>query len=472
MKWSKPLSKKCPSSPSLEPERTLARTVTIERVVPGGAGLARLDSGEVVLVQGGLPGDRVELSCIQSRGGVLRAEVGVLLEAGPGRIQPTCPFASECGGCDLMAADIATQRAIKLDILRDALRRTGGIEWRTIKFISSAEPFAYRERIRLHQKAGRLGFFRPGTHDLVEVEQCRVANPRLNEGLQRLRALIDIDRPVFEALASIELRVVSRVRGHGFQPLLVQLNPISSGPSHRNRRRGHKRSAPSTFKLGEQQGRTLVDSVQAALGEGCVVRLGRADVAPVEDPATELAYVLSRPGGFSQVNPSVNRELIDRVMALVREHQLRTFVDLYCGNGNFSLPLLALGLDGVGVEFDREARDMAQAAYRAQVGSTWGEGRFVAQDSGFYAKEASKRDEHYDLVIVDPPRSGAKAVIDWVSRVCAKFLIMVSCDPVTLARDLKVLTHAGFTIEEISVADMFPQTHHVESLVILRKQET
>lgn len=423
--------------------------VTIERLVPGGAGLARRASGEILFVEGAYPGDTVVPRNVGYKGKTAFSRGFVLMQPSLDRVRPGCRHFDRCGGCDLMGLGLPAQKRSKLSIIEQALRRTGGIEWTEIAWTASPRSLEYRERIRLQIGAGKLGFFAPGSHDIVPIEQCLVARPELHDALARLNDLHRKQPHHFASFQGVELRVVSRPGPERGPVLLVNLIPVPDPQGH-----------------AAQDWRLERSALASVLPSTSVIRIDRGGAEPVRDYVFERGWVYARPGRFSQVNPEVNREMIECVKGLARE--ARTFLDLYCGSGNFSIPLLAMGLSGVGVEFEVEAVELARLALAEQAAPGWGSGRFVSADSSVFARRELKG-QSFDLVIVDPPRAGAKQVLDAIFTATGTTLVMVSCDPVTLARDLKVLIGRGMILESVRAFDMFPQTHHVETMAILKK---
>jgi 23S rRNA (uracil1939-C5)-methyltransferase len=164
----------------------------------------------------------------------------------------------------------------------------------------------------------------------------------------------------------------------------------------------------------------------------------------------------------------VNRVLVQRVLELARDAGASTFCDLYCGSGNFTLPLVHAGLSGVGVEESASAISQArQAAEQQGLGAA----RFYSEEAAAFAQRAARAGERFDLVILDPPRAGVKKSLDSMAELSAGRLILVGCDPVTFARDLARLGSLGLVVRGIEAFDMFPQTHHVEALAWLDRNE-
>jgi 23S rRNA (uracil1939-C5)-methyltransferase len=282
-----------------------------------------------------------------------------------------------------------------------------------------------------------LGFFAARSRELVEIPGCLVADPELDRALARLRALFAQHRSASRCFVEAELRVAP------------------SGP---------RVSLMLTPRAERLEGATALLSALAELFHVSVA--GRA-----EDPESDQRFPL--PGGvelrapaqaFTQVNWSVNRALVQAVLDGAERRAARTFCDLYCGAGNFSLPLLARGLRGVGIEASKGA---IAAAKRALTEQRLGEARFIQGDVRAALSQLSHA-ERFDLMVLDPPRMGAREVLGEIVRRAPAHIAYCACDPVTLARDLRTLCEQGYALDEITGFDMFPQTHHFETLVWLR----
>jgi 23S rRNA (uracil1939-C5)-methyltransferase len=426
--------------------------LVVEKVVPGGRGFARAADGRPVLISGAFPGERVRLRLVKDRGSYLEA-TGELVGAGaePGsvedssgpvsRVSRPCEVADACGGCDWMAASLEDQRRWKLDLVREALRRTGGLhESPPLELVSAGAPWGYRTRVRLQIQGGRVGFYASGSHELVEPRPCRVSAPALQNALEILRERVRDEPRAFAPFAHVELRAVP-----GRQEVSLFFGP-----------RGR---AAGLAALPSATQRAL-----AALRSTFVVRVDGDLIHATERFPLEDCYLLAAPGTFTQVNWEVNLALVRAVRDEARRRGLRSFADLYCGSGNFSLPLAAAGLTGQGVEGNDASIACARRAAHEQG---FERVSFHVGDVARVAAGWAKAGQTFDLVIVDPPRAGAKGALDAITRLTTRAVAMISCDPVTLARDLRGLLERGFRLERLLAFDMFPQTHHVECLAWL-----
>jgi len=418
----------------------------IERLVPGGAGFVRLKNGQGAFALGALPGERIRVELAEDHRTYLQATRWALLAPSPDRVPPECPVQARCGGCDLMSLSYAAQLTAKVGILREALTRTGRFqELPEIAFVASEQTLGYRSRIRLHIAAdGRLGFFAAGSQELVEVPGCLVADPELDRALHVLREITQEHRTALARFAEVELRAA---------PAGPRLSLCLIPKSGRRERAAELLAA-------------LAASFHVAIAER------------PSDPEHDQRFPL--PGGvelhapahaFTQVNWPVNRSLVQALLDGASQRSLHTFCDLYCGAGNFSLALSASGLSGIGIEASQGAILAAQRAVTAQKSNALRSSavRFIAGD----VREALGKlpgSEHFDLVVLDPPRSGARDILPELIRRAPPHIAYCACDPVTLARDLRTLCDAGYVLEELTGFDMFPQTHHFETLAWLGRR--
>jgi 23S rRNA (uracil1939-C5)-methyltransferase len=423
----------------LEPEQNEWQ---IEKLVPGGAGFLRLSNGQGAFAPGALPGERIRVALAEDHRGYLRATRWHLLAASPERVEPACPVQGSCGGCDLMVLDYPAQLREKVEILRDALSRTGRFEaLPELAFIAADEPLAYRSRIRLHiAKDGRLGFFAAESRELVEIPGCSVAHPELDRALLTLRSIASQYRGELVSFSELELRVAP------------------AGP----------RIALRFLPAGGREVRA--GALIAALSRVFQVSIGEQSSAPEHDQRFPLpGGVELRASGaaFTQVNWAVNQLLVQALLDGAEQREVSSFCDLYCGAGNFSLPLLARGLSGVGIEGSKSA---IAAAKRASTEQGFARAHFIAGD----VKEVLAklpRTASFDLVVLDPPRSGAREILSELSSRAPRHIAYCACDPVTMARDLRTLCDSGYTLTAVSGFDMFPQTHHFETLAWLARRE-
>ena len=415
--------------------------VVVEKLIPDGKALGRLADGRVFIVAGAVPGDRLQLEEVSESKGLVEARAFRVLEPSPLRVTPRCPVVAQCGGCDWMVLSAEQQRLGKLAVLTEALLRTGKIDVRgqpPTLFVGRCRD-GYRSRVRLQVAGERIGFYQRGSHELVEPSHCAVSSPLLNAALGELRTLARAGPGALECFSWLELR-------HGSEGTVsVQLQRNEKPLSDACRR-----------------------WLQALRGKFIVVTSPEEAESPEAWQRFQLTadtYMLAPAAAFTQVNWEVNQQLIERVVEGAVTRGVGTFLDAYAGAGNFALPLLARGLSGLAVESNRAAILAAREAARRQGLPSDG---FVAADAASFAAELRQKGRAFELVLVDPPRAGVKNGLEDLASLATGWLSICSCNPVTLARDLRALIDLGFELDRIEAFDMFPQTHHVEALAWLR----
>jgi 23S rRNA (uracil1939-C5)-methyltransferase len=384
--------------------------------VYGGDGLSRLD-GQVVLAPFVLPGEKVEVSLKPVNNGLLRGGNVRVIDPAPERVSPGCEYFTQCGGCQYQHAPYSFQLSQKTAILRETLRRIGGFEYGEEINVISADPWKYRNRVQLHFADGRAGFHRAGSHDLFPVDHCPISSPAISDAIHVLSDAARAPQwPRF--VRSVEL-----------------------------------------FSNGTQLQLTIGETdrpVASRFFSWCQELLPSLVPGAIDYAAAGYTFRISR-GAFFQVN----RFLIDAlVREVLQDNKGHSALDLYAGVGLFSLPLSARFESVTAVERGGHAfRDLeCNAASAAGVHASRGASEDVLQ-----AQENTP-----DLIVADPPRAGLGApIVTELLRLRAPKVTIVSCNPATLGRDLKLLLE-GYQIERMTLIDLFPQTFHLETVVHLR----
>lgn len=426
--------------------------LTIERLSHDGRGVARHD-GKVAFVTGALSGEVVEAALAQQHRRFDEYRLVDVLEASPDRVEPRCPLTGRCGGCDLQHLAGPAQIAHKTQVLVDQIRRQSGLTPEHLLPPLSADAFAYRRRTRLAvavpRRGGRpvLGLRTAGSSEVVPIDRCPVLVPELAALPGRLQSLLnDLENPA--ALGHVEL-TLAETDGQAALPL-VYLRLVAA-PSTADR------SALSSFARAERSYLAL------RVGDGAPEYLHRPEP---EDPGYRLPEFDLRlaypPGGFIQGNAGVNRALVHQVVAWVTEVGSGSVLDAFCGVGNFTLPLARRGLKVLGVEVSPEA--VARARLNADRNGL--AVAFVVHDLMQDARKLQR--DLFDTAVLDPPRTGARALIGELADRRVANVIYVSCAPSTLARDAAILADAGYALEKLCPVDMFPQTSHIESVSMFR----
>jgi 23S rRNA (uracil1939-C5)-methyltransferase len=389
--------------------------VTIEKLVYGGAGLARTPE-RVTMVPFALAGEEVSVAPGKAHAGHREAALLEVLKPSPDRVAAACAVYQSCGGCHYQHLDYPAQVAAKQAILREQLERIGKLTVPVDIGAVSAEPYGYRNRIQLHLERARLGYRAAGSHKLVPIKECPIASPRLNQAISALRERIH--HPHFPKFIQ-EIELFSNEQE-------TQLNIVRS-------------EAGVSKHFFDWMSEVIPGASQPSLD----YRVGKDRFA--------VSYQ-----SFFQVNRFLAGDLARLALAGAEG---RRALDLYAGVGLFSLPLARIMPDVTAVEVVRgAARDLADNAKGLPI-------EVVQRPAEAYL---AKLKHTPDFVLADPPRAGLgkPAVADLVRLKPARITI-VSCDPATLARDLAGLVAGGYGIEDITLIDMFPQTFHIESVTRL-----
>lgn len=399
-------------NPDNKPEA--AGGLEIEKWVYGGTGLGRRE-GQVTLVPFVLPGERVKIEVERAKSSLLEARAVEWEVRSPLRVEPPCAYFTRCGGCHYQHAPYEFQAAQKVEIVREVLRRVGKVEAPEEIGLRTGEPLGYRNRSQFHLRGAKIGYLAAGSHEHVPVDECPISAPAINEALGVLKKSIK-DRRWPRFVEQIELFT----NGHD---TLVNVLETEGG----------RRVARGFFEW---------------LGE----RISGAELGAIDYKTAHGRFRVSHDSFFQ-----VNRFLIDALVEeVVGEMSGESALDLYAGVGLFTLPLAK-----------RFGRVTAVESNSASVHDL----QYNAAEHGVEVEAQRMQSEQYlsglgvapSVIVADPPRSGlGKNVVKHLARVQAPALVLVSCEPATLARDVGALLGAGYRLTSLTVVDLFPQTFHVE----------
>ncbi|QWV99290.1 23S rRNA (uracil(1939)-C(5))-methyltransferase RlmD [Geomonas nitrogeniifigens] len=430
--------------------------VFIESLCYGGAGFGRVD-GKACFVPFTAPGDRARIRVVKDKRSFLEGELAELVEPSALRVAPACPVFGECGGCDWQFLSYPEQLLQKGSIFADTLARIGKIaREKVLPVAASPEPYGYRSRVqvKVSVRAGavQLGFFRTGSHNAVDFGAgCPLANPRLNRMAAEFRALIP-RLPQFELIHQVDLAIGDQ--GEGIAIVHSRGGAGGRLVERLAQERSQLPSVAGAFLRSGQKG-----DLTKAFGIEALSYRVPADLLP---GSKELTLRFGR-GGFSQVNYPQNLELIRTACEWAGLTGKERVLDLYCGNGNISLPLALRAAEVLGIE--GYAPSIADAVANAEANGIEN-AVFQVSDAAQAVRRLVKRKEKFDTVVLDPPRGGAEAAAEIAALAPGK-IIYVSCDPATLARDLATLCSNGYQVTRSRPVDMFPQTYHLESVTEL-----
>jgi 23S rRNA (uracil1939-C5)-methyltransferase len=426
----------------------------IEKIVYSGAGMAHEPEGKTVLVPFTLPGELIEVQLVEQKKASDEASLLQVMTASKDRVKPTCPHFGECGGCQYQHAEYPAQVKIKSSVLQEVLERAGLMALPNIES-HIGPPWSYRNRMRLRIEeldgTPRVGYNRRGTNQFLAIHECPIAAPILWRAAQSFLQVAEQTPSAARWLTNA-----------------VEVEFFTTGDE--------KRLQMTLFVRKEQQGLAafcehLKQVIPELAGAGTSLIKLTGPQRQVQKPrpleswgATGLSYRaadedywISR-GGFFQVNRFLIDELV-RIVAADRNGQLAW--DLYAGVGLFSRTLAKKFQQVVAVE----------TAGTDLINSFKGPGKHAVEATTVdFLRHAVIQRERPQLIVMDPPRAGVGAeVCSFLARIAAPDIVYVSCDPVTLARDLKMLVDAGYKLDELHLVDLFPQTFHLETVVVLRK---
>jgi len=429
---------------------------TIESLSHDGRGISHID-GKVTFISRALPGEEVMFRYTSKRGKFDEGDAIEVLQASAQRIEPRCPHFGVCGGCSLQHLSPADQIAAKQERLLENLQHLGKVTPDEVLPPLTAEPWGYRRKARLgvkymrREQVVRVGFREKHSAFLTDAKQCDVLHEVISSRLTAFGELVN-RLSVRDKIPQIEVAV-----GDAHTALVFRhLEPLS------------EEDEQQLCVFGENH--QLGIFVQPK-GPKTICRLW----PPETDSDFKLHYKLPaydteirfQPTDFTQVNAELNRAMIDRAVALLDVQAEDRVLDLFCGLGNFSLPLARKAGAVVGVE--GEASLVARARENAQDNNI-SNVEFHAADLNGDLDAEPWYGEGFNKLLLDPPRSGAPVVVEKLPQPLPQRIVYVSCDPATLARDAGVLVRQhGYTLVSAGVMDMFPHTAHVESIALFEK---
>ena len=438
--------------------------LSIEKLVYGGDGLARIAGADgrsmAVFVPFVLPGEKVEVELAQEKlgttKGFARASVSRIVEPSPERVAAACPYFEQCGGCHYQQIDYERQLEFKAQILRETFERVGKIRLTEEIRLHRSPPWNYRNRTRFQVRTApqfALGYYRMGSREFLPVRECPISSPLINRALGEIADRGGLDCPA--AIEEIELFADAsdeRMLGWAFCAGDAKEKDLHRWAA------AVRRELPALAGLSFFSSRQF-SSRQRAEDEAADLKL------LAQSGETTICYRTARgeyrvsAGAFFQVN----RHLVDELVAVVvGDAGGEIAIDLYAGVGLFSVPMGKMFRHIFAVEASHTSiRDLKHNA-SANV-------KVVGARTDDYLRSGAVR-KRPSLIILDPPRTGAgKAIIRSLIEIGAQRIHYVACDPATLARDLAPLLAAGYRIEEAHLFDLFPQTFHVETVMLLTR---
>lgn len=438
----------------MKPRDVPAEPLLIESLDQEGRGIARRE-GKTIFVEGALPGERVTASIFRKKPSFEIGRVESVLRPAASRAGPRCAYFGVCGGCALQHVELATQVAVKQRVLEDALWHIGKVKPEEALAPIHGPAWEYRHRARftvrdVPKKGGVLvGFHEKRSSYVADMMSCEVVPQRISRLLPRLRETIG-RLSIRRRLPQIEFSA-----GEGADVLVLRvLEPPS--PEDEAVLRAFAREH-GVFLYLQPGGPHTAAPFHPPEGADLYYHLPEFDVR-----------IFFGPTDFTQVNHSVNRVLVRRALRLLAPQPDERVADLFCGLGNFALPIARSGAHVLGIEGSEAlvARARTNAARNGLEANT----RFESMDLFAIAAQSLAALGPFDRMLIDPPRDGAIAVVNAIGDDAPHTLVYVSCNPATLARDASVLVHLkGYRLKAAGVVNMFPHTAHVESLALFVK---
>ncbi len=443
-------------------------SVEITALGKEGEGIGRVD-GLAFFVDGAIPGDYVLAEVVQFKKNFARGRLLEVFRPSPDRIKPACPYADECGGCSLQHLDYEAQVRYKTELLRNSLERIGGLKNPLIiGTIGMENPWRYRNKAEyavFHNTSGikpAIGFYKKKSHDVVDCGTCLLQTGKVE---QIIRAL----RPFAASNVWLESVTIKTAFGSGEIMLVLAASPGNNNVDLEQIRDG-------LIKALENPGEDWDDSKGYEI-KSLILKLNNnehllAGKSVIRDKLMGLDFEVSA-DSFFQVNPTQTEKLYSKVVEFAGLTGKETVFDLYCGVGTIGLILSKHAGRVVGVESVKKA--VLDANRNATINGIVN-AEFICGRAEEVLPELMEREHeagqkyNADLIVLDPPRAGCHpTLLNAVAAARPFKIIYVSCDPPTLARDIKVLTQHGYKLERAQAIDMFPHTNHVETVVLITR---
>jgi 23S rRNA (uracil1939-C5)-methyltransferase len=427
-------------------------SIEVESLVHDGRCVAHRD-GKAVFIDGALPGESVGFEYLATHRNFDEGRVTQIQRPSADRVEPRCPHFGLCGGCSLQHMDAAAQVKAKQALLLDNLERIGRVVPESILSPLTGPVWGYRTKARLGVKHVRnkgrvLVGFREKRRSLVaELTRCEVLHPSIGGQLEALAGLVD-RMDARARLPQIEVAVSDTVTALVFR----HLDPLTAADRTLLQQFGEEHNLHMYLQSAGP------DSVELLWPESSCLRYE----LPAQDVVIEF-----RPTDFTQINPGINRQIVDRVLQLLEPKPEDSVLDLFCGLGNFTLPLARYAGAVTGIE--GEAGLVSRACDNALLNGIEN-ARFHVADLSADNTEAPWAGGPYGKVLLDPPRRGAAEIIDVLGNIRPVRIVYVSCHPGSLARDAgRLVNEFGYRLEQAGVMDMFPHTAHVESIALFER---
>lgn len=412
----------------------------IEGISHRGEGVARIN-GKATFIPYAIPGEEVEVEIIQENKRFSRGKLAGIYTASPDRREPVCPAYYDCGGCAYQHIDYARELDLKRNMVKETLKRLGGIDTKVLPVTGMEEPYRYRNKVVWHTAMVngkmQMGFYREGSHDLIPLGGCTLIHEDMEQVQNSLAA--NLSGLEVQPGTGISLRR-SSWNGH--------MSLVFNGKCNREALSAWASSLPANLSLHVSQG----SKIKTLQGEPFL-----------EEQLCGLTFRIS-PLAFLQVNHQQTEKLYQLIHKYATLRGKEMILDGFCGIGTIALSLAQHAFQVTGVELYPQA--VADAKQNAAINDI--------QNARFYAGPCedviTRLNQSFDVVILDPPRAGCKVqTIEAIIKTNTRRIIYISCNPSTLARDLQLFASSSYNITEVQPVDMFPRTPHVETVVLMSR---
>lgn len=432
--------------------------VTIDSLAFGGNGVCRVD-GKVCFVPFACPGDVLEIKVVTDKRAFMVGEIISAVTPSTLRCKPFCPVFGKCGGCNWQHVSYALQLTAKRDIVLNAFIRSAKLANVNVsETLAAPHVNGYRHRgqfkVGIYNGKLQIGFYRLASHEIVDIpDGCPVMHRDINSALVELRSILAGRQDLLQRIFQVDIHagingvtVVLHTKGNRHKSLENTVKSVFSGLK-----------AVSVLCLKTEHDDELLE----VFGAGDISYEMPSHGADLH--GYRLEY---NPAGFAQINQLQNIALLQFVFSMANLKGNERILDLYCGNGNFSIPLSGIARFVLGIEGSPVS--IAAAMRNSQTNAVTNIS-FECSDVLKYVKQLVSKRERFDLILLDPPRAGAAGVVSHMCQLSPDRIIYISCDPTTLARDSKEIVAGGYQISQCIPVDMFPHTFHVESITLFTK---
>lgn len=437
---------------------------TVSGFTSEGLGVCRVE-GCAVFVPNAAPDEEYDLKIVHIGKTAAHGKIVNIITRSEARVNRLCPYAKLCGGCDFWHLSYEAETEIKRQRVLDALNRLGGQSLQTLEITAAKTCESYRNKAQYPVSAdGKAGFYKKGTHDVIEIDRCRI----LPEATDEAKAVVlswmkqAKVKPYDEITHTGLLRHIFIRNGAATGQMMVCL--VINGDDIPQK----KRLITELTKLNGMTSIAINCNTRkgnAVLGDQTKILWGKE---AIEDILCGLTFMIS-PRSFYQINRDQAEILYNKAIAAAELTGNETVLDLYCGTGTITLCLAQKAKSVIGVEVIDAAIENAKAnAAKNGIENA----RFFCADAGQAAKKLAAEGTKPDVIVVDPPRKGISAdVIEAICEMSPQKVVYVSCDPATLARDVKLLCEKGYRLTHAEAVDLFPRCAHIESIVRLTRSE-